>query len=148
MAGSLNVFDPFQALRVLTAHGVRFVVVGGFAGRAWGSPTITNDLDVCYERSRENLDRLAAALRELGATLRGAPAGLPFQLDARSLRAGDSFTFETSAGALDCLGTPAGTNGYADLAGSGVGIDVDGTPIHRALRRDGAWGATARRAQR
>lgn len=28
---------------------------------------------------------------------------------------GDSFTFETVAGDLDCLGTPAGTTGYADL---------------------------------
>ncbi|HYH09860.1 MAG TPA: hypothetical protein VEK11_22620 [Thermoanaerobaculia bacterium] len=28
---------------------------------------------------------------------------------------GDSFTFDTDAGALDCLGTPSGTKGYADL---------------------------------
>lgn len=28
---------------------------------------------------------------------------------------GDSFTFETAAGPVDCLGTPAGTTGYDDL---------------------------------
>ena len=33
----------------------------------------------------------------------------------RVLLLGDSFTFETVAGDLDCLGTPAGTTGYADL---------------------------------
>jgi hypothetical protein len=129
VAGALNVFDPFRALRVLSAQGVRFIVIGGFAARAWGSPTMTNDLDLCYERSPDNLERLATALRELGATLRGAPAGLPFQLDAHTLRAGDSFTFETSAGALDCLGTPAGTAGYTDLAQSAAEIDLDGMPI-------------------
>lgn len=108
-------FDPLRLLRVLLAHEVRFVVVGGFAGTLWGSPSITVDLDVCYERSSRNYEALVAALRELGATLRGAPDGLPFQLDAKSIKMGDSFTFKTTAGDFDCLGTPSGTNGYADL---------------------------------
>lgn len=73
------------------------------------------DLDICYERNGPNYEALAAALRELGATLRGAPEGIPFQLDAQSIKMGDSFTFNTAAGPLDCLGTPSGTNGYADL---------------------------------
>ena len=108
-------FDPLRALRVLLQHGVRFVIVGGVAGRTLGSPTITNDLDICYERDSSNYEALAEALRELGATVRGAPAGLPFLLDAKSLKMGDSFTFETVAGPLDCLGTPSGTAGYPDL---------------------------------
>ena len=73
------------------------------------------DLDICYDRARDNLANLAAALRELKATLRGAPADLPFQLDARALEMGDSFTFNTPYGAFDCLGTPSGTGGYRDL---------------------------------
>lgn len=108
-------FDPIAVLRALHSHGVRYLIVGGMAGRAWGSPTVTNDLDICYERSAANCDALAAVLRELKATLRGAPAGLPFLPDGKTLRAGDSFTFDTSAGPLDILGTPAGTTGFADL---------------------------------
>jgi hypothetical protein len=108
-------FDPLRAIRVLVKHAVRFIVVGGVAGRVWGSPAITNDLDICYERSRENYEALAAALRELGAGLRGAPPGLPFQLDAHTIKQGDCFTFTTVAGDLDCLGTPSGTRGYSDL---------------------------------
>lgn len=108
-------FDPLRALAVLIKHNVRFVVVGGVAARTLGSPSITNDLDVCYERRNENYEALAGALRELGAQLRGAPPGIPFQLDARSIKQGDSFTFITIAGDLDCLGTPAGTQGYPDL---------------------------------
>ncbi len=108
-------FDPLLALRVLLKHDARFVVIGGIAGRAWGSPAITNDVDICYERQRDNYDALVRALKELKASLRGAPEDLPFQLDARTIELGDSFTFKTTAGSLDCLGTPAGTSGYSDL---------------------------------
>jgi hypothetical protein len=118
-------FDPFDVLRELLGHGVRFVVIGGIAGRAWGSPTVTNDIDICYERTAENHRALADTLRQLGATLRGAPAGLPFVLDARTISMGDSFTFDTHAGAVDCLGTPAGTSGYADLIRSASAMQVD-----------------------
>ena len=108
-------FDPLRALRVLLKHQVKFIVVGGVAGRVWGSPAITNDLDICYERRRENYEPLVGALRELNAILRGAPPNVPFQLDALSIKQGDCFTFITDAGDLDCLGTPSGTSGYADL---------------------------------
>jgi hypothetical protein len=115
MASSLESFDPLGALRVLTGHQVAFIVIGGVAARAHGSPSLTRDLDICYERSRPNLEQLARALQELHATLRGAPPDLSFRLDARTLAAGDSFTFSTDAGDLDCLGTPTGTSGYPDL---------------------------------
>jgi hypothetical protein len=118
-------FDALGALRTLVEHGVRFVVIGGIAGRAWGSTTVTHDLDVCYQRNADNYEALAAALRTLGATLRGAPAGLPFLLDARTIRMDDSFTFDTSAGSLDCLGTPSGTGGYADLVKNATEVELD-----------------------
>lgn len=126
------VFDPLAALRALVAHGVRFVLVGGLAGRVHGSPTVTNDTDVCHARDPENLDRLAAALRELDARLRGVDDDLPFRLDAATLAAGCNFTFTTSAGFLDVLGLPSGTDGYDDLVrraerldlGDGLVVDV------------------------
>jgi len=139
-------FDPLRALGVLLEHRVQFVVIGGLAARVWGSPSITNDLDICYERRRDNHERLAAALRELQATLRGAPAGIPFLLDARTIEFGDSFTFDTIAGALDCLGTPAGTRGYADLVSSasreeiGDGLVVQVTSLDDLLRMKRAAG--------
>jgi hypothetical protein len=73
---------------------------------------------------------LASALHELGAELRGADPGLPFQLDARTLQMGDSFTFETDSGGLDCLGTPSGTAGYDDLIRNAVELEVFGRKVH------------------
>jgi hypothetical protein len=54
---------------------------------------------------------------------------LPFQLDARTLLAGDSFTFVTDAGDFDLLGTPEGTGGYEDLARTAVKTDLDGLVV-------------------
>jgi hypothetical protein len=122
-------FDPTYALRVLSRHGVRFVVIGGFAGRLWGSNSITNDLDICYARDDRNLEALAGALQELGAHLRGAPKDLPFLLDAKTLKAGDHFTFETTAGNLDCLGTPQGSQGYLDLIQGSSAVDLEGIRV-------------------
>jgi hypothetical protein len=122
-------FDPLGAFRTLDRHGVRFVVIGGVGARLHGSPTVTNDTDICYERSPENLENLAAALRDLEARLRGVDEDEPFLLDAKTLAAGDHFTFTTRAGEFDCLGTPAGVGGFDELADGAVPFDVDGLTV-------------------
>lgn len=117
-------FNPLRALRVLAEHNVRFVVIGGLAARLWGSPTFTNDLDICYSRDRSNLEALASALSSLKATLRGVDDEVPFELSAGSLEAGDSFTFTTTAGNLDVIGTPSGTDGFDDLIRTATTMDL------------------------
>jgi hypothetical protein len=129
-------FDPLLALRVLDKHGVRFILIGGFAASIRGSPVITGDLDLCYARDDRNMEALVAALQELDAKLRGAPADVPFQLDAQSIRNGDHFTFIASAGRLDCLGTPAGTAGYKDLDSAATDEDLDGLKVRVASLED------------
>jgi hypothetical protein len=125
-------FDPLVALATLSRHGVRFVLIGGFAGALRGSPLLTGDLDICHEAEPSNLERLAAALRELDAHLRGAPHDIPFLLDARTLRAGDHFTFSTNVGPLDCLATPAGTAGFGDLDARATDVDLEGLTVRVA----------------
>lgn len=117
---------PLDALRVLECHQVKFVLIGGLAANALGSPLATHDVDICYDRRDDNLVALAAALNEMGATLRGAPPGLPFILDARTLKAGDCFTFDTAKGAVDVLGTPSGTlRGYAELIVNAEPVEIE-----------------------
>jgi hypothetical protein len=125
-------FDPAPILEALQRHGVDFVVVGGLAGLAHGSRYPTNDTDVAYERGRENLERLAAALRELRATLRGAPPDLPFVIDAVSLENGANFTFDTSLGLLDIPGDAAGTPVYESLRAASVEATLFGVRIRVA----------------
>jgi hypothetical protein len=125
-------FDPLRALRTLTDHGVLFVVIGGYAAAIRGSPMMTGDVDICHARDPENLTRLAVVLTELGATLRGAPPNVPFRLDAKTLAAGDHFTFSTRVCALDCLATPAGTDGYSDLDRHATNEDLDGLVVRVA----------------
>lgn len=129
-------FDPLGVLGRLIDHRVRFVLIGGFAGALRGSPIITGDVDICYARDEENLQRLAAALQALGSRLRGAPPDVPFQLDAATLRAGDHFTFTTTAGPLDCLGTPAGTEGFADVEASATDEDLEDLVVRVASLDD------------
>jgi hypothetical protein len=128
-AGQPPAFNPLGAITALEGHGVRYVVIGAIAGRLLGSPTITRDLDICYARDEANLEALASALQELHARLRGVQEAVPFVLDARTLRAGDGFTFETDAGDLDILGTPAGTRGYDELIRTAEESELDGLRI-------------------
>lgn len=121
---TLRPFDPERLLEVLLRHKVRFVVIGGFAGRLFGSPSLTNDLDICYARDAKNLAALSSALLELRASLRGAPDRLPFRPDVPTLAAGDHFTFSTDAGNLDCLGTPVGSRGYQDLVAGSTRMSI------------------------
>lgn len=96
----------------LTAGEVEFVIVGGIALVLHGSARVTRDLDVCYARTPENLKRLARALKPLHPRLRGAPANLPFVLDAGTLHSGLNFTLATDAGDIDLLGEISGIGSY------------------------------------
>lgn len=136
MTRGLPAFDPLRLFRELNGAGIRYVVIGGFAANLLGSPTLTRDLDICPSRDRANLDALASVLRTLHARLRGVGEDVPFRLGGRTLWAGDSFTFVTDAGDLDVLGTPAGTDGYDDLARTATDTDIDGLVVKVAAIDD------------
>lgn len=72
-------------LRGLEQANIRFVVIKGVAATLHGSVRITDDLDLCYDTTADNLGALAALLTEWRAYLRGAPPDLPFTLDARAI---------------------------------------------------------------
>jgi hypothetical protein len=125
-------FDPGALLDVLASHGVDFVLIGGLAGIAHGSAYNTVDMDIAYARDEANLERLATALRAMGASLRGAPAGLPLQLDATTLRSGMNFTFTTRFGAFDILGEATGAPSFEELRAAGRNVDIRGRRVRVA----------------
>jgi hypothetical protein len=115
-------FDPRPILRRLAEQRVDFVLVGGLAGIVHGSSYPSYDVDIVYARDAQNLERLAVCLLRLEARLRGAPADLPFLLDARTLKAGLNFTFTTPFGSIDLLGEPS----YDALRQRAEQVEVDG----------------------
>ena len=121
--------DIETALRVLSSSGIEFIVVGGVAARAHGSARLTNDLDVVYRRTPENIARMATALAPHSPYLRGAPPGLPFRWDPATIRRGLNFTLTTSLGDIDFLGEITGGGGYDALVTrskpiAAFGVDV------------------------
>jgi hypothetical protein len=127
----------FRALiEALVAEAVDFVIVGGIALVVQGAARTTLDLDVCYSREPSNLERLARALAPLTPTLRGAPAGLPFKLDVRTLRSGLNFTLETAKGELDLLGEITGIGEFDSVSRAAIEMELYGRRV-RVLGLDG-----------
>jgi predicted nucleotidyltransferase len=119
----------------LQKAGVRFVVIGGYASMVHGSPRITNDVDVCFDRDPGNLQRLAELLASWSAYPREMEPGLPFIMDAVTLRNASILTLTTREGYLDLLDRVEGVGDFeACLADSEV-VDLAGTEF-RVLTLD------------
>ena len=102
-------------LGALLAQQVQFVLIGGLAMRVQGSAHVTDDFDVCYCRTQENMAALAAALAPLHPYLRGVPLGLPFRFDVPTIQAGLNFTLTTDLGDADLLGEVGGIGSYEQV---------------------------------
>ncbi len=111
-------FDPERLIRALTRHRVKFVLIGALAARLHGFPRLTADADITPASDKPNLERLAAALKELDAKVytESVPEGLAFDRSAAALGRASMWNLVTSAGRLDIAFVPAGTKGYEDLA--------------------------------
>jgi hypothetical protein len=116
-------------LRALIEEDVAFILVGGVAAVAHGSSRATVDLDLVYQRTPENIARLVAATKDLRPYLRGAPAGLPFQWDPQTVKAGLNFTLSTTLGDLDLLGEISGGGGYQELLPHTTLLEVYGSKV-------------------
>jgi hypothetical protein len=123
--------DPERLIQTLGRHGVAYVLIGALAARLQGFPRLTADADITPARNPENLERLAAALRDLDARIytESVPEGLSFDCSAAALARADLWNLVTAAGRLDIAFTPSGTRGYEDLQGGAVRFDVFGFEI-------------------
>jgi hypothetical protein len=125
--------------RVLTEHDVAFVVIGGVAARLHDTGHATVDIDVCPSRTKDNLTRLATALRALGARLRveGDPEGVAFEPHADLLANVTTMTLITRHGPLDLCFTPAGfARGYDELAPRAVTVQLANVDVPVASLED------------
>jgi uncharacterized nucleotidyltransferase DUF6036 len=122
--------DAAAILRVLAAHQVEYVVIGGLAVQAHGHPRTTQDLDLVPEPTPENRRRLLAALSELGARPVAAPAPGPVSIPETGV-----LELDTDAGGIDVHVAPAGAAPYAELRARALVIELD-VPVAVAGRDD------------
>jgi predicted nucleotidyltransferase len=127
-----RIFETFGRLRV------EYVVIGGIAAIAHGNTRNTRDVDFIASADRANLERLAAALRELGARLSGTDAHLLGidVYDPETLGSGANFTMETDAGGLDFFNDVPGAAPYDELRERALAVDLDGLTVRVAGRDD------------
>jgi hypothetical protein len=130
--------DPECIFRALRDHAVDYVLIGGLAGVLHGSPAMTNDADIVPAKDRDNLERLANALRSLDARLRVAdtPDGVPFDPHPALLESMATLNLTTSCGDLDLTFAPAALDDYAALVERSDEFDIDGVRVRVAALRD------------
>lgn len=115
-----------ETIRVLYDASVDFVIIGGAAMGLQGSAHLTKDIDFCYSRTPKNIEQLARALEPYRPALRGAPSGLPFRFDAKTIANGMNFTLSTDLGDLDFLGEVSGVGSFQDVLESSDTKNVGG----------------------
>ncbi|MCA9608755.1 MAG: hypothetical protein KC619_24295 [Myxococcales bacterium] len=121
-------FEPAAILDSLVRQRVDFVLIGGLAGLAHQAGWVTFDVDVVVQNDEANLDRLLAALTELGAqydTFHQPPL-LP---DARLVRSGSGpQLFRTRYGRLDVL-KEAGGETFESLIEDAIELEQHGQRV-------------------
>jgi hypothetical protein len=126
----------FEAiLAALVDQRIRAVVVGGVAAAVHGSARLTNDIDLCYDTATDNVERIARLMASWHASLRGAPAGLPFFMDVRTFRTTPLLTLTTDMGDIDLLDLVPGVGDYAAAHASSMTFEI-GTTRFQALTLD------------
>jgi len=110
----------------LTRAGVSFVVMGGPAARAHGSTRITEDLEICYDADGPNVEKLAQLLAGWNAYPRDVAPGLPFIMDAGTLRAAPVLTLTTDQGEIDLCDRVPGLGAYRQARKASVEITAGG----------------------
>ncbi len=134
--------DVAVILDTLERHEVAYVVIGGFAAELHDvAIPPTRDIDLTPSPAPENLERLAAALRHLGARFRvpyGPAAGvdIPGGITADWLADMVTVTLTTTAGPLDIALRPDGTRGFDDLIRDHVVISYADRPVPVASLAD------------
>src|SRR5947207_8910877 len=105
--------DPIAILRALETSNVDYVIIGGVAVQAHGHVRTTQDVDITPDPDPRNIERLAAALRDLGAVPAGSGSEDRDSLDfVEAMSHGRVLELDTTAGGLDVHPAPRGAPPY------------------------------------
>lgn len=130
-------FDARNLFRALSHSDVAYVTIGGIAVQAHGGQRLTQDLDIAIDPASENVERLAAALRELDARILGSDGGRSAEVPPAALLASsDQWHLITAHGPLDVIVLPAALGPFAELRARAHEVPLGGVTVPVAARED------------
>ena len=127
--------DLMGLLRRVSAAGIEFVVVGGFAGIVHGCNYVTQDIDICCVFAPDRLLALQRALADVHPVHRMTPGRKPLALTAESAAEFENLYLDTDLGRLDCLSTIEGLGDFARVKQASELFEVEGLAL-RVLTLD------------
>lgn len=113
-----------QLIERLLRHGVECVLVGGYAAVIHGVSLVTKDVDVCTHFSRENLERIYAAVADLHPYHFLTPQPLPLEIPPGFEKRINNLYIGTDIGRLDCLGEVLGIGNYESALAESIPIHL------------------------
>jgi hypothetical protein len=127
-----------EILNALHERRVECIIIGGVALMLHGSTRLTLDIDILYNRSRENIGRLVAAVAQFQPKLRLAKDAPPvdFPFDERTIWNGGNFTLWTPDFDLDLLASTEDLPSYAAVLPDSIAIETNGGRVFNVLSLD------------
>lgn len=119
--------DAERILRALAEHEVRYVLIGGLAVQTHGHVRTTNDAGLIPAPDPANLERLAAALRALGARVLNE-GHEDTAIEAGMLPRATIWQFISRDGGIDVMHEVPGGDPFEDLSKRAMHVrlgDVD-----------------------
>jgi hypothetical protein len=105
-------FDPLAIVAAFERQRASYVLVGALARVLQGADELTRGVDLTPSLREKNLERVEAALEQLGAE---ATDRRKTSLAERIERGEEVIPYWTRGGELKLVPAPAGTQGYDDL---------------------------------
>ncbi len=115
MAKADTPLDAERILQALDEEGVQYILIGGLAVQTHGHVRTTNDADLIPAPDPANLERLARALRRLGARVLN-PGEEGTGVDAKMLPRATIWQFATRDGGIDVMHDVPGGRSYEELS--------------------------------
>jgi len=118
-----------KLIEKLNKAGIKYILVGGMAAVAQGSPVLTFDLDIVHEKSVTNIQKIKDLLISIKAYQR-RPDNFKLKPDFDVLQGTGHMLLSTQYGPMDILGAIEKGLGYDELIHNINKIEFHGFEMH------------------
>jgi hypothetical protein len=122
--------DFISLLTRLNKEGVKFVIIGGFAGVVHGCTIVTQDIDICCEFTPENLFLLQKAIADLNPVHRMTDGRVKLDLTEENCKDYKNLYLDTDLSPLDCLSFVDGIGDFEKVTKFSQVIEVEKLKLH------------------